>query len=96
MVQLEDDFSINFLTGVRFISEHDLVGYGGLNMDGPGNGTMRRCGLVGGSVSLWAWVLRPSSQLPGSQLSVCLWNKMLNSCFLLHHACLGSPMLLPR
>jgi hypothetical protein len=26
--------------------------YGGLNMLGPGNGTIRRCGLVGRSVSL--------------------------------------------
>jgi hypothetical protein len=25
----------------------------GLNMLGPGNGTIRKCGLVGGSVSLW-------------------------------------------
>ena len=42
---------------------------GGLNRNDPhklmysnawptGNGTMRRCGLVGGSVSLWRWALR--------------------------------------
>jgi hypothetical protein len=39
---------------------------GGLNKLGPGSGTMEvwpwsRCGFVGGSVSLWAWALRPSS-----------------------------------
>jgi hypothetical protein len=33
----------------------------GLNMLGPGSGTIRRCVLVGGSVSLWAWALRPLS-----------------------------------
>jgi hypothetical protein len=33
---------------------------GGLNMLGPGTGTIRRRGLVGGSVSLWGWALRPS------------------------------------
>jgi hypothetical protein len=38
---------------------------GGLNMLGPESGTIR-CGLVGGSVSLWRWALRPSSQLPVS------------------------------
>ena len=36
---------------------------GGLNMLGPGNGTVRRCGLVGGSVSLWGWALEVSSYL---------------------------------
>ena len=34
---------------------------GGLNMLGPGNGTIRRCGLVGVGVSLWGWALRPFS-----------------------------------
>jgi hypothetical protein len=34
---------------------------GGLNMLGSGNGTIRRCDLVGGSVLLWEWALRPSS-----------------------------------
>jgi len=33
---------------------------GGLNMLGPGSGTLRRCGLVGRNVSLWGWALRPS------------------------------------
>ena len=33
---------------------------GGLNMLGPGSGTIWRCGLVGGSVSLWwGWALKP-------------------------------------
>ena len=31
---------------------------GGLNMLGPGCGTSRRYGLVGGSLSLWGWTLR--------------------------------------
>jgi hypothetical protein len=34
---------------------------GALNMLGPGSGTIRRCGLVGGRVSLWGWAMRPSS-----------------------------------
>jgi hypothetical protein len=34
---------------------------GGLNMLNLGSGTIGRCGLVGGSVSLWGWALRPSS-----------------------------------
>jgi hypothetical protein len=33
----------------------------GLYMFGPGSGTIRRCGLVGVGVSLWAWALRPFS-----------------------------------
>ena len=33
---------------------------GGLNMLGLGNGTIRKCGLVDGSMSLWGWALRPS------------------------------------
>jgi hypothetical protein len=33
---------------------------GGLNMLGPGSGTIRRCGLIGASVSLPGWALRPS------------------------------------
>ena len=37
---------------------------GGLNTLGPGSGTIRRYGLVGGSVSLWEWALRSSSYLP--------------------------------
>jgi hypothetical protein len=30
----------------------------GLNMLDPGSGTIRRCGLVGGSVSLWGWAFK--------------------------------------
>jgi len=38
-----------------------VVGHcGGLNMLGPHCGIIRRCGLVGGSVSLWVWALRTS------------------------------------
>jgi hypothetical protein len=33
----------------------------GLYMLGPGSGTIRRCDSVGVGVSLWVWVLRPSS-----------------------------------
>jgi hypothetical protein len=29
----------------------------------PGNSTVKRCALVGGSVSLWMWTLKPSSCL---------------------------------
>lgn len=32
----------------------------GSNMLVPGSGTNRRYGLVGGSLSLWEWALRPS------------------------------------
>ena len=35
--------------------------YGGLNILDPENDTIRRCGLVGVGVLLWAWVLRPLS-----------------------------------
>jgi hypothetical protein len=37
-----------------------ILRYSGLYMLGPGSGTIRRCGLVGGSVSLWVWSLKPS------------------------------------
>ena len=33
-----------------FLATHD-----GLYMIGPGNGTIRRCDLVGVGVSLWVW-----------------------------------------
>jgi hypothetical protein len=33
----------------------------GLYMFGPESGTIRRCGIVGVGVSLWAWALMPSS-----------------------------------
>jgi len=33
---------------------------GGLYRLDPESGTIRRCGLVGKSVSLWGWALRPS------------------------------------
>jgi hypothetical protein len=47
-------------------------------------------------VSLFAWALRPSSYLPGSQSSPSgLQMKMLNSQLLLHHACLDAATLLP-
>jgi hypothetical protein len=41
---------------------------GGLNILGPGRGTIRWYGFVGGSMSLCEWALRPSSSLPGSQV----------------------------
>ena len=55
-----------------------------LNMLGPGSGTIRRCGLIGGCVSLWVQTLRPSSQQPRSQSSACFQNKMLfcSSCIM--------------
>ena len=34
---------------------------GGWNMLDPGSGSIRRCGLVGGSVSLQGWAMRPFS-----------------------------------
>ena len=72
-------------------------------MLGPGTGTIWKCGLggvgvvlFGVGVSLWAWALRPSSSLPGSQSSsLCLQNKKLNSQLLLYHACLDSTMFWP-
>ena len=42
----------------HFISE-DICD--GLYMLGPESGTIRKCGPVGFGVSLWVWVLRPSS-----------------------------------
>jgi hypothetical protein len=58
----------DFATHCRFqrrMSECD-----GLYMrGGPGNGTIRRCGLVGVGLSLWVWALRPKSYLLGSQSS---------------------------
>jgi hypothetical protein len=38
-----------------------LTTCGGLSMLGPGSGTIRGCGLIGESMSLWVWALRPSS-----------------------------------
>ena len=56
---------------------------GSLNVTGPlkiiGSGTISRCCLVGGSVSLWRWVLRspifklcPGLQLSAPSLAPCL------------------------
>jgi hypothetical protein len=44
-------------------------------MLGPGSGTIRMCGPVGVGVSLWAWALRPSPNLPGRQYSSSLYLK---------------------
>jgi hypothetical protein len=44
------------LGSIRKQSECDSV-----CMLGPGLGTIRRCGLVGVDVSLWAWALRSST-----------------------------------
>jgi hypothetical protein len=41
---------------------------GGLNMLVPGSGTIKRYGLVGESVSLWDWVLRPPPSHMGDSL----------------------------
>jgi hypothetical protein len=50
---------------------------GGLNMLGPGSSTIRTHGLVGGTMPLWVWALRPSSLPHGRQsFSVCLLSKM--------------------
>jgi hypothetical protein len=38
----------------------DVVGCGGLDILGPGSGTIRRCGLVGESMPLWGWAMRLS------------------------------------
>jgi hypothetical protein len=53
-------------------------------MLGPGSGTIRRHGLIGvgvallgGSVSLWGWTLRPSSkQCRRQSVLGFLWMKM--------------------
>jgi hypothetical protein len=47
-----------------------LLYCGSLSMLGPWSGTIRRCGLVGRSVSLWGWAMRLSSQLYGDQSSL--------------------------
>ena len=40
--------------------ERTCVQCGALTMLAQGrSGTVRRCGLVGGSVSLWGWAMRP-------------------------------------
>jgi hypothetical protein len=39
-------------------------------MISPGSGSIKRCDLVGVSVSLKVWALRPSSQLPGSSIQL--------------------------
>ena len=55
--------------GIRLLGPYNIWGscgflwqcqkhQGGLNMLGSGNITIRRCGLVGGSVLLWGWTLR--------------------------------------
>ena len=38
-----------------------MYGYDDLYMLSPRSGTTRRCGPVGVGVSLWVWVIRPSS-----------------------------------
>jgi hypothetical protein len=64
---------------------------GGLNVFG----TIRRCGFVGGSVSLWGWALRSTYYLPGRQSAPgSLQNKMKKSQFLFQClACLDAAML---
>jgi hypothetical protein len=52
--KLED--KANRMRGLSLqLQSHGEAICGGLNMLGPGSGTIRRCGLDGGSVSLWAW-----------------------------------------
>ena len=72
---------------------------GGLNENGShrllGSGTIRRCGLVGGSVSLWVGfeVLDVQARPRVSLSSCCLPIQMENSQLLLqHHACLYTNM----
>jgi hypothetical protein len=44
----------------RNLAEWKLPSCDGLYTLSPGNGTIRRCGLVGVGVSLWVRALRPS------------------------------------
>jgi hypothetical protein len=46
---------------VNMYARNTLPHCGGLNMLGPGSGTIRRCCRVGGNVSLLRCTLRPSS-----------------------------------
>jgi hypothetical protein len=57
---------IQSLTLKRETGKPEIAQCGGLTMLSPGSGTIRRCGLVEGSVSLWGWALRLFFQLPGS------------------------------
>jgi len=63
----------------------------GLHMLGPRSGTIRRCGLVGRSVSLWGGL----GDLPSRMLSLFLafFEWRCGTQLLLHHACLDSSML---
>ena len=67
----------------------------GLCMLGPENGTIKRCGPVGVGVTLQAWVIRLSSQVPGSKNSTSSLQMMQNSQSQLYHACLDANMLPP-
>ena len=63
-----------------------------------GSGTIKRCGLVEGSVSPCRQALRiPSAHAPPSvEVRVsfcCLWAKMENPQLLQHHVCLHVTML---
>jgi hypothetical protein len=63
---------------------------GGLNMLAMGSGTIRMCGLVGGSTALGGWALRASAQAPRWLPSD--YCRTLSS--LQHRVCLHATMLL--
>jgi hypothetical protein len=46
-----------------------------------GSSTIRRCGLVGGSASLWGWALRFWAQVPSVQKRLFSWLPAEDSLF---------------
>ena len=54
-------FYLSYCDGLYMLGPEN--GYDGMSMLGPESGTIKMCGLVGESMSLWGQALRPSSQL---------------------------------
>ena len=56
MIDLPTCMLVYYIYAMPVVNRRSLGTCDGLYMLGPGNGTIRRCDLVGVGVSLWVWV----------------------------------------